>query len=83
MNWSDSRPIMGDLPQPIAELVDMLAVMPGTVAVVLGGSRGLGVSQATSDWDLGVYYRGAVDLTALEARGTVYTRAVSACFRNQ
>ena len=64
--------MMSDLPQPIAELVDVLAAMPGTVAVVLGGSRALGVSHATSDWDLGVYYRGAIDLTALGTRGTVY-----------
>jgi hypothetical protein len=28
-----------DLPQPIAEIVDVLADMPGAVAVVLGGSR--------------------------------------------
>jgi hypothetical protein len=47
--------MMSDLPQPIAELVDVLAAMPGTVAVVLGGSRALGVSHATSDWDLGVF----------------------------
>src|SRR5262245_38702817 len=63
---------MSDLPQPVAELVDVLAAMPGTVAVVLGGSRGLGVGNPTSDWDLGVYYRGSIDLTTLEARGTVY-----------
>ena len=63
---------MSDLPQPITELVDELAAMPGTVAVVLGGSRGLGTHQPTSDWDLGLYYRGTIDLTALGARGTVY-----------
>ena len=45
---------MSDLPQPIAELVDPVAAMPGTVAVVLGGSRALG-SNDGSDWDLGVY----------------------------
>jgi len=33
---------MNDLPQPIAELADVLAAMPGTVAVVLRGSRALG-----------------------------------------
>jgi hypothetical protein len=32
---------MIQLPQPIAELVDVLAAMPGAVAVVLGGSRAL------------------------------------------
>jgi hypothetical protein len=63
---------MKDLPPPIAELVDVLAAMPGTVAVVLGGSRALGSSDAGSDWDLGLYYRGAIKLTALAARGVVY-----------
>jgi hypothetical protein len=29
-------------------------------------------SDEGSDWDLGLYYRGAIDLTALEARGVVY-----------
>jgi hypothetical protein len=63
---------MNNLPQPVADLVDVLAAMPGTVAVVLGGSRALGSSDAGSDWDLGLYYRGAIDLTALTARGVVY-----------
>src|SRR6267378_4121867 len=63
---------MNDLPQPIAELANELAVMPGTVAVVLGGSRALGSNDAGSDWDLGLYYRGAINLTALAARGVVY-----------
>jgi hypothetical protein len=63
---------MKDLPQSVIELVDVLAAMPGTVAVVLGGSRALGPIDAGSDWDLGVYYRGAIDLTALRARGVVY-----------
>src|SRR3970040_255587 len=63
---------MNDLPQSIAELVDVLAAMPGSVAVVLGGSRALGSSDAESDWDLGLYYRGAIDLVALAARGVVY-----------
>src|SRR5256885_8504084 len=63
---------MNDLPQPVADLVDVLAAMPGAVAIVLGGSRALGASDAGSDWDLGLYYRGAIDLTALAARGFVY-----------
>jgi len=62
---------MNDLPQSIAELVDVLAAMPGAVAVVLGGSRALGSDDVDSDWDLGLYYRGAIDLTALAARGVV------------
>jgi hypothetical protein len=61
-----------DLPQPIAEIADLLAGMPGAVAIVLGGSRGLGRSDAGSDWDLGVYYRGAIDLTELAALGDVH-----------
>jgi hypothetical protein len=63
---------MNDLPQSIAELVEVLAAMPGTVAVVLGGSRALGSNDAGSDWDLGLYYRGPINLTALAARGVVY-----------
>ena len=63
---------MNDLPPAVADLVDVLAAMPGAVAVVLGGSRALGSSDAASDWDLGLYYRGAIDLTALAARGVVY-----------
>jgi hypothetical protein len=63
---------VNDLPQPVAELVDVLAAMPDTVAVVLGGSRALGSNDAGSDWDLGLYYRGGIDLAALAARGTVY-----------
>ena len=63
---------MDDLPPPVAGLADRLAAMPGTVAVVLGGSRGLGRGDGTSDWDLGVYYRGAVDLTDLAAPGVVH-----------
>jgi hypothetical protein len=61
-----------DLPLPISALVDELAVMPGAVAIVLGGSRANASSDATSDWDLGLYYRGALDLTALRAHGDVH-----------
>ncbi len=60
---------MNDLPQPIAELVDMLATLPGTVAVVLGGSHAIGASDAGSDWDLGLYYRGAIDLLVADQLG--------------
>lgn len=60
------------MPGPIEELVNALATMPGVVAVVLGGSRGVGAADAASDWDLGVYYRGALDTGALAARGTVH-----------
>jgi hypothetical protein len=63
---------MTELPASVAELVEVLAAMPGAVAVALGGSRALGTGAPGSDWDLGLYYRGAIDLTALAARGTVY-----------
>lgn len=63
---------MDNLPQPVADLVDVLAAMPGAVAVALGGSRALGTGGAGADWDLGLYYRGTIDLTALAPRGTVY-----------
>ena len=63
---------MTDLPEPVAELAKVLAAMPGAVAVALGGSRALGVGDADSDWDFGLYYRGRIDLAALTARGTVH-----------
>ena len=62
---------MIDLPHPVADLVNVLAAMPGAVAVALGGSRALGTGDAGSDWDLGLYYRGTIDLAPLAARGTV------------
>lgn len=63
---------MADLPHSVADLVDLLAALRGTVAVVLGGSHALGTGDAGSDWDLGLYYRGAIDLAPLAARGTVH-----------
>jgi hypothetical protein len=63
---------MEPLPPPITALVDELAAMPGVVAVALGGSRVAGPVGADTDWDLGVYYRGDVDLTALARRGAVH-----------
>jgi len=63
---------MNDLPQHVADLVDVLAAMPVAVAVVLGGSHALKSNDAGSDWDLGLHYRGTIDLTAFAARGTVF-----------
>ncbi|HEX8790749.1 MAG TPA: nucleotidyltransferase domain-containing protein [Polyangiaceae bacterium] len=60
------------LPPAIARLADTLATMPGVVAVVLGGSRALGTASQGSDWDLGVYYRGRLDTSALTPYGTVH-----------
>jgi hypothetical protein len=63
---------MTDLPKPVTELVDTLAAMPGAVAIVLGGSHALGAGDAGSDWDLGLYYRGTIDLAPLTRLGTVH-----------
>lgn len=63
---------MNDLPQPVTKLVNELATMRGVVAVVLGGSHAVGSNDDSSDWDLGLYYRGEIDLTALAARGVVH-----------
>jgi hypothetical protein len=63
---------MKDLPKPIAELVDELAAIPDTVAVVLGGSKVFGAGDRRSDWDLGLYYRGTIDLAPLAARGVFH-----------
>jgi Nucleotidyltransferase domain len=46
------------LPAHVAALAAQLAVLPGVVAVALGGSRATATHRPDSDWDLGVYYRG-------------------------
>jgi hypothetical protein len=56
----------------VGALVQTLAALPGAVAVVLGGSQGAGGADGESDWDLGVYYRGAIDLRPLEPYGEVH-----------
>lgn len=61
-----------DLPAPVDDLADELAACPGVVAVVVGGSRATGDADGTSDWDLGVYYRGTPDLAALAGYGEVH-----------
>jgi predicted nucleotidyltransferase len=43
----------------ISRIAAELAGLPGVVAVVLGGSRATATHRPDSDWDLGVYYRGA------------------------
>jgi hypothetical protein len=60
------------LPASIQELVESLIDMPGACAVALGGSRADGSVDARSDWDLGVYYRGALNTARLAERGTVH-----------
>ncbi|MEU9619018.1 MULTISPECIES: nucleotidyltransferase domain-containing protein [unclassified Streptomyces] len=48
-------------------MASRLTALPGIRAVVLGGSRARGTHRPDSDWDLGVYYRGAPDVAALTA----------------
>jgi hypothetical protein len=60
------------LPSGVAALVDVIARMRGTVAVVLGGSRAAGTAGDASDWDLGLYYRGDIDLRPLASYGVVH-----------
>ena len=59
-----------DVPDAVEQLADELRT--GAVAVVVGGSRALGEHRPDSDWDLGLYYRGDVDLTALAGHGEVH-----------
>jgi hypothetical protein len=60
------------LPPDISRLVDDLSAAKGAVAVTLGGSRATGAADETSDWDLGLYYRGELDLAALARWGEVH-----------
>lgn len=50
-----------------ADLAQRLLAVPGVVAVVLGGSRARGEHRPDSDTDLGLYYRGPLDVDALQA----------------
>lgn len=60
------------LPSAVAAVVDVVARSRGVVAVTLGGSRSTGGVDEASDWDLGVFYRSAIDLGPLTALGTVH-----------
>ncbi|MEU7000050.1 DUF4037 domain-containing protein [Nonomuraea sp. NPDC046570] len=51
----------------IEDMAHRLVEVPGVLGVLLGGSRARGEHRPESDWDLGVYYRGALDLSALRA----------------
>lgn len=55
------------VPERISALASRLADVPGVVAVVLGGSRATGEHRPDSDVDLGLYYRGRLDVAALRA----------------
>jgi hypothetical protein len=50
-------------------LAAQLASIPGVVAVTLGGSRATNTAVEGSDWDFGLYYRGALDPADIRALG--------------
>jgi len=50
-------------------VVERVAAVPGVEAIALGGSRARGEHRPDSDWDFGVYYRGALDTGAIRAIG--------------
>ncbi|QIG40415.1 nucleotidyltransferase domain-containing protein [Microbacterium sp. 4R-513] len=52
--------------QRLREMAEELCGVRGVRAVALGGSRARGTDRPDSDFDLGVYYDGGVDLSALE-----------------
>lgn len=58
-----------ELPVPphVLALASRLVEVSGVVAVVLGGSRAIGCHRPDSDVDLGLYYRGRLDVDALRA----------------
>jgi predicted nucleotidyltransferase len=53
----------------VEHLAPLLAAIPGVTAVTLGGSRARGEAGPESDWDFGLYYRGAIDTDAIRALG--------------
>jgi hypothetical protein len=70
-----SSTAMSRLPGPIAELCEVLGGIDGAQAVTIGGSRAAGTADDRSDWDIGLYYRGHIDLAPLAAYGQVYPPA--------
>lgn len=63
---------VSELPDPVGELCAVLSRIKGVEAVVIGGSHALGTAGTASDWDIGVYYRGDIDLASLERYGEVH-----------
>ncbi|HEX2774189.1 MAG TPA: nucleotidyltransferase domain-containing protein [Micromonosporaceae bacterium] len=49
------------------DLPDRLVAVQGVVAIALVGSRARGTHRPDSDWDLGLYYRGDLDVDGLRA----------------
>ena len=50
----------------LEKIVTALSGVAGVRADELGGSRGKGVQTAASDYDVGLYYQGDLDIAALE-----------------
>jgi predicted nucleotidyltransferase len=55
------------IPARVRAMASHLGEIPGVVGVVLGGSRASGAHRPDSDVDLGLYYRGRLDIAALRA----------------
>jgi predicted nucleotidyltransferase len=55
------------VPRRVLAMAGRLTEIPGVVGVVLGGSRAIGTHRPDSDVDLGLYYRGSLDVAALRA----------------
>ncbi|MBK9179169.1 MAG: nucleotidyltransferase domain-containing protein [Acidimicrobiales bacterium] len=53
----------------LRDLAERLAGVRGVVAVALGGSRAWGEHRPDSDWDLGIYYRGRLDVEGVRGLG--------------
>ncbi len=67
-----SSATMDKLPDRVAELCAILGRIGGVEAVTIGGSRAVGTADEGSDWDVGVYYRGSIDLAPLARFGEVH-----------
>lgn len=62
-------PVDADAPLNPERIAASLAHIPGVAAVALGGSRAQGTHRPDSDWDFGLYYRGALDTGAIRSLG--------------
>lgn len=65
----EPRPLRVDDEEFLERTTERIWQVPGVVAVVLGGSRAWGEQRPESDWDIGLYYRGAFDVEAVRDIG--------------
>jgi hypothetical protein len=63
---------MGLTDARLHDMAGRLAEVPGVVGVLLGGSRARGDHTPDSDTDLGLYYRGALDVAALRTLAVAF-----------